>query len=468
MAEEGRTLFCPGTPGAGKTIAAASAIEELKNRYRNDATVAVIYLYCNYQRKESQTAQDLFESLLRQLFDGLPTLPGSIHALYERYYQGQFRPRIDEVIHCIHEVAVTYSRVFIVIDALDECSDTSGNECKKHSGDRTRLLSEVFQLQAQCLVNFFATSRPTPDILETFVQYPSFEVRANEQDVLKYLDAHMSESPVFVIQSPELQHQIKDGILQAMDGSFLLATLHLKSLATQQSPETLLQALADLPTGSQAYTQVYEGLMQRIQAQPMGQTNLAIDALHWLAYARRPLKVKELQHALAVELNSTELDHVKITAVKDIVSACCGLAVVDEKSKFIRLVNHTAYEYFDGLPYHRFELAHAYIGKVCAAYLSFKVFLSGECYASQLCERFQSNSLFEYASHYWDEHARRGCIRDSKTVKDFTESAKAVEASCQGFCASLHDDSRLIFRFPDNFTPLHLSAYYGLSFESYS
>ncbi|KAH7131090.1 hypothetical protein EDB81DRAFT_130708 [Dactylonectria macrodidyma] len=339
MTEEGRTIFCPGVSGAGKTIAAASVIEELKRRHQDNATVAVTYIYCNYHREESQTVQGLFESLLRQLVNGLPTLPSSVHSLYERYHQGQFRPRLDEVIHCVHEVATMYSRVFVVVDALDECSDNSGNECKRHSGDQTRLLSEMFQLQAQCLVNFFATSRPMANTLETFRQYPSLEIRAGEQDVRKYLDAHMSKLPPFVIQSPELQDQIKDRILQAMDGSFLLATLHLESLTNEQCPETLLQALTDLPTGPQAYTQVYEDLMRRIQTQSINRSNLAIDALHWLAHARRPLKVTELQHALAVELDSTELDHDRITPVKDIVSVCCGLVVVDEQSKVIRLVN---------------------------------------------------------------------------------------------------------------------------------
>jgi DNA replication protein DnaC len=62
-----QTLFCPGIPGAGKTILTAIAINDLITRFQNDPGVGIAYLYCNFRRKDEQKAQDLLTSLLKQL-----------------------------------------------------------------------------------------------------------------------------------------------------------------------------------------------------------------------------------------------------------------------------------------------------------------------------------------------------------------------------------------------------------------
>ena len=57
-------------------------------------------------------------------------------------------------------MAAMYSRVFIVVDALDEYQVTDG--C------RMRLLSEIFSLQAKARMNIFATSRFIQEIEAKF------------------------------------------------------------------------------------------------------------------------------------------------------------------------------------------------------------------------------------------------------------------------------------------------------------
>jgi hypothetical protein len=44
-----RTLFCPGIPGAGKTILTSIVVEELFTRFENNGNIGIAYLYCNYQ-----------------------------------------------------------------------------------------------------------------------------------------------------------------------------------------------------------------------------------------------------------------------------------------------------------------------------------------------------------------------------------------------------------------------------------
>ena len=43
-------LFCPGIPGAGKTILTSIVVEELITRFENDGNIGIAYIYCNYRR----------------------------------------------------------------------------------------------------------------------------------------------------------------------------------------------------------------------------------------------------------------------------------------------------------------------------------------------------------------------------------------------------------------------------------
>src|SRR5579862_1194027 len=62
-----QTLFCPGIPGAGKTILTSTVVNDLYNRFYNDTAVGIAYIYCNFRSKEKQKINDLLASLLKQL-----------------------------------------------------------------------------------------------------------------------------------------------------------------------------------------------------------------------------------------------------------------------------------------------------------------------------------------------------------------------------------------------------------------
>ena len=208
-----QTLFCPGIPGAGKTILMSIVIEELTNRFENDKSIGIAYLYCNFQRKDEQKAEELLASIVRQLAQSQSSLPESVRSLYNKHKDRRTRPRFDEISTALYSVAVMYSRVIIVVDALDECQASDGS--------RTRFLSEIFNLKAKCGANIFVTSRFIPEIEEKFEGSVSLEVRASNEDVRRYLDHHMSRLPGFVRRSPELQEEIKSKIMQLVQGMYV-------------------------------------------------------------------------------------------------------------------------------------------------------------------------------------------------------------------------------------------------------
>jgi Cdc6-like AAA superfamily ATPase len=116
-----KTLFCPGIPGAGKTILTSIVVDDLNTRFSNDPTIGIAYIYCNFQRQDEQKAEDLLASLLKQLSQGRSSLPDNVKSLYDCYRDKRTRPSFDEILRTLQFVTGMYSRVFIVIDALDEC-----------------------------------------------------------------------------------------------------------------------------------------------------------------------------------------------------------------------------------------------------------------------------------------------------------------------------------------------------------
>jgi Cdc6-like AAA superfamily ATPase len=206
-------LFCPGIPGAGKTILTSIVVENLHTRFQKDLSVGVAYLYCNFRRQDEQKAEDLLVNLLKQLAQGRPHMPDSVKSIRDSHKDKRTRPSFDEISEALQSVVVLYSRIFIIVDALDECQASNG--C------RTRFLSEIFDLQAKTKANIFATSRFIPEITEKFKGSAILEIRAMDEDVDRYLDGHISQLPYFVQRNPELQEKIKTEIVKAVDGMYV-------------------------------------------------------------------------------------------------------------------------------------------------------------------------------------------------------------------------------------------------------
>lgn len=208
-----QTLFCPGIPGVGKTILTSIVINDLNKRFLNDPTICILYLYCNFRRQDEQKVEDLLASLLKQLAHGPSRLPDAIQSLYNMHQGERTRPSLDEISKALQSVAAMYSRVFIVVDALDECQVSNGS--------RTRFLSEISNLQTTCGANFFATSRFIPEIVKNFGKSLSLEIRANKRDIETYLEANMRRFSAFNEWNQQLRDDIKFGISDAVDGMYV-------------------------------------------------------------------------------------------------------------------------------------------------------------------------------------------------------------------------------------------------------
>ncbi|KIX02772.1 uncharacterized protein Z518_08714 [Rhinocladiella mackenziei CBS 650.93] len=453
--QSNQTLFCPGIPGAGKTICTAIVIDTLFSTIFPNDNVGIAYIYCNFRRQFEQKPIDLLASLLQQLIQGQPSVPQSLKQFHKKHQQKRTRPSIDEISKALHSTVRDYSRTFIIVDALDECQAANGG--------RRQLLRELFDLQDKTAINLFVTSRVNPEIEREFDgRSTKLEIRASDEDLRRYLEGHMPKLPSFVSSKADLQEEIKTTIVKAADGMFLLVQLHLDSLIGKRSPKAIRDSLKMLPKGSNAYDQAYREAMERIAGQATDSEILAKQVLAWITCAKRPLTTLELRHALAVEVGEPEFDDDNLPDIGDMISVCAGLVTVDAESNIIRLVHYTTQEFFERTQKDWFPKAEADIANVCISYLSFEKYESGFCRSNEEFEaRLQTDPLYDYAARNWGHHLRESDDRYRKV--DFLENEHKVSASSQALMVDPEkryaDYSQMV---PREVTGVHLGAWFGL------
>ena len=137
--------------------------------------VAVSCIYCDYKNQADQLVSGLIACLLKQFVQDRPAISDHVKSLYSHHFVRNTRPTPKEVIQALRSEIGTYSKVFIVVDALDECLE----------GNQRDLITELGSLSSN--VNLLVTSRPLPLIQQLFQQARCLNIYANDDDVRKYI-----------------------------------------------------------------------------------------------------------------------------------------------------------------------------------------------------------------------------------------------------------------------------------------
>ena len=261
---ETKLLWCTGIPGAGKTVLASIIISSLETVVAQDEGKALAYIYCSYQDPE-HVSRNLIASILRQLVGSRAAVPERINNLYKGHSRVGTRPSLDELLIELQAISREFSDVFIVVDALDECTANSGDrlsflEAHQSFGDNVHLL---------------ITSRNTINVCDILSTAVCMEIDARDEDIVTYIQGRMiSERRLQrnVSTDEALQAAIVSTVVRNTKGMFLMARLHLDSLAKKHNRRDIKQALHDLP--KELYS-TYDEAMKRIMSQDADDVELA-------------------------------------------------------------------------------------------------------------------------------------------------------------------------------------------------
>lgn len=332
---------------AGKTMTAAGLVNDL-DEYFKDSNVAVVCAFCDFRQSNIQSTKNLLSAMLRQIVESCPVVPPTVASLYEYHSSKSSFPRFDEIVATFSAVAQGFNRIFVIVDALDECLD-----------DQTRSL--LTHTLSSFSVNLLFTSRPDPSIEQILEGWTRLDIHASQHDLRIYAEQRFELSRLAQQCGVDLKQKILEQVVQKADGMyviswnyyyckltdepnlarFVLARLHLDALMNVSKIGEALEVLENVPSGVH---RTYEKTMQRISSASNPETTrLALCSLLWVTFARRVLVISELQEVINIMSKPTadtsqNLEHRLSIGKESVISACAGLIEVEENTAQVRLI----------------------------------------------------------------------------------------------------------------------------------
>jgi archaellum biogenesis ATPase FlaH len=142
-----------------------------KHSNSNPGTI-IAYYYFSFDDSGKQTAYNMVSSLVAQICNSITDLPEDLTVLYDRCFALKQHAAMSELRAILKllasrisvETTTTTKDIFIVIDALDECS--------KRDEERQETLDVIEDIRSWSLANFhiLITSRKEQDIEERVVK----------------------------------------------------------------------------------------------------------------------------------------------------------------------------------------------------------------------------------------------------------------------------------------------------------
>jgi ankyrin repeat protein/5S rRNA maturation endonuclease (ribonuclease M5) len=297
-------LWIKGKPGAGKSTLMAFIYKSFQENVLLKQTVVLEYFFHGRGTELQHTRLGMFRSLMHQLFISVPLIRPSIFAVFEEKC-GLFgeagkgwewrSQELEELFEIALLSAAQSKRVIIFVDALDEAGYETGNELAEYFHE----LNGKIETRG-CHARICISCRHYPVIFES----ASFDIRVedeNHNDIATYindkLDIRVSRVEVSTISTEQCK-ELGNTIAKRSLGVFQWVRLVVaRIILLHQKGNSLAEIYDELNKVPQALHGVYEYILQTV----IEQEDLAntLHLIQWVCFAKRPLIVAELRHAMA-------------------------------------------------------------------------------------------------------------------------------------------------------------------------
>jgi hypothetical protein len=179
-------------------LASSSVIQDIMAVCETGSTI-MAYFYFDFKDLKKQTCHDLLLSLVSQLSTRSSSCCDILHLVYEVHDKGTRQPSDDILKECLKQMLTLQNQgpIFIVLDALDECPDTSGLPPPR--SEVLQLVKELVDLRLRGL-HICATSRPEVDIRAVLEPLAFRSVSLQDEsgqkaDISDYIRSVVNSSP---------------------------------------------------------------------------------------------------------------------------------------------------------------------------------------------------------------------------------------------------------------------------------
>ncbi|KAI0475504.1 ankyrin repeat-containing domain protein [Xylariaceae sp. FL0804] len=353
-------LWLQGSPGAGKTYLTSEVINHKKTELEESPDEeGFAYFYCNRNEEQRRKQLSVLQSYVCQL-STTKRNPECIRKELEEIYTASQAAKSDlgyeQCKKQLLESVKLYSRSTLVLDALDECEETS----------RAQILDVIEYLisQTKNVVKVFISSRPELDILSRFRKKgtPNVEIQAtdNDEDIQKFVRQKIETHKHWEMMSPILKDEIVNVLFTKSQGMFQWAYLQINELRGCITEQDIREQLKVLPRDLEtAYHDIYKRISER-----QSQKALADNAFRWVACACKPLWRGQLLFAIRLGSANDRLDLSEAINEDQLLDICRGLLVLDSQTHDWRFSHLSVTEYFEKNHWSLLK-AHEHAGIVC-------------------------------------------------------------------------------------------------------
>ncbi|KAF2739919.1 hypothetical protein EJ04DRAFT_572652 [Polyplosphaeria fusca] len=323
-----RAIWVQGNPGCGKTVLAASTVEELRLAgKRGGLEPQVFYFFFRAGFSDLCRAIAPLRSFVAQLFHSKNDDQDIIDRfafIMEEQSSGQLSATRNELLDLLQLSTDHAGGSFFILDGLDECEDPA------------MVARDLLTLTCDSGVKTIIFSRPNVGCL--FKSVPEEQRlnigRKNGKDIETYVSAKLDE---FVdenmLPSDIDTSTLSEHLILGADGMFLWIRLMLNylnspALTRRKRAEAIMNV--NVPEGLDS---IYDRIMHLIDQSNAPEKDLACRVFTWLLHSRRPLATRELQVAVSAitSADPDEEDEFQFPQfVRAVILSCGGLVEAQE------------------------------------------------------------------------------------------------------------------------------------------
>ena len=159
-------------------------------------------------------------------------LPPKLLSVYEKNYPNDRQPNLEELKSVFLAAAKCFNRMFLVLDALDECDPDQRVQLCDFFSNVVELSATAHNpphksgvIQPVCTIKLFVTSRKEPDIERLFEQksFPTVELEAStvDYDIAIYVSSELEQriqDKRLILKKKALQNEILSALTTKSGG----------------------------------------------------------------------------------------------------------------------------------------------------------------------------------------------------------------------------------------------------------
>ncbi len=180
------------------------------------------FFYHDHNEDEKRSLRGLLSSVLVQLCHQSDSYCDILSKFFSDHSSGSRHPSDDELVDCLKEILELAGQapVFLIVDALDECPNTSALPSRRE--EVLTLMEELIELQLPNL-RLCVTSRPEADIKSVFNPLTSYVVSLHSekgqlQDINNFIKNTVATNRKMREWRPEHRQLVIDALTKAADG----------------------------------------------------------------------------------------------------------------------------------------------------------------------------------------------------------------------------------------------------------